>query len=380
MARSLAALSCSWTRDLGVLSERQWCRPTRAAVAVSGVAPGSACGGGPREPWRAPHGSLLYLSRDDLMSLEIDMLEVVDAIDAACAAKGRGEVVMPPKLSLHGEGDAYSQVMAATLSGDGGLGAKWVTLFPQNVSRDLPVTNGLVVLGDPTTGVPSAVMDAATITAWRTGASVGVAARYLARADVDRVGVLGCGVQARASVRALAAVCPGIRAVVCHDAVRAAGESFVTELGRELPDVEFVRVARPAEVVVGAGIIVTAITMTAGIRPPLGPGLLEPGALAVALDYDAAWSGAAMADCDRLYCDDVSTVRATMEAGVRLTQVSDEIAGDLGDLAAGLIAGRGSSEERLFCLNLGMAVEDVVTGSLALRRARELGVGRELPL
>ena len=67
--------------------------------------------------------SLLYLSRDDLASLGVTMLELVDAVDAGCAAKGRGEVVMPPKLSLHGEGDAYSQVMAARLPGEGGLGA-----------------------------------------------------------------------------------------------------------------------------------------------------------------------------------------------------------------------------------------------------------------
>ena len=163
-------------------------------------------------------GSLLYLSRDDLGALGVTMLEVVDALEAGCAAKGRGEVVMPPKLSLHGEGDDYAQVMAATLAGGRGLGAKWVTLFPQNAARGLPVTNGLVVLSDPETGLPAAVMDAATITAWRTGASAGLAARYLARADVTRAGVVGCGVQARAAVRALAAVLPGLREVACHDA------------------------------------------------------------------------------------------------------------------------------------------------------------------
>ena len=103
---------------------------------MSGAADaGCACGGGPREPYRPPGGTLLYLSRDDLESLGVTMLEVVEAVDRGCAAKGRGEVVMPPKLSLHGEGDAYSQVMAATLPGDGGLGAKWVTLYPQNAAR-----------------------------------------------------------------------------------------------------------------------------------------------------------------------------------------------------------------------------------------------------
>jgi alanine dehydrogenase len=341
---------------------------------------GCACGGGPREPYRPPGGTLLYLSRDDLESLGVTMLEVVEAVERGCAAKGRGEVVMPPKLSLHGEGDAYSQVMAATLPGDGGLGAKWVTLYPQNAARGLPITNGLVVLSDPGTGLPAAVMDAGVITAWRTGASVGVAARHLARADVACVGVLGCGVQARAAMRALAAVLPELRTVRCHDAVKAAIGAFSAELGAELHAVEFAPCAAPADVVRGAGVVVTAITMTADIRPPFGPGVLEPGALAVALDYDAAWSPAAMAECDRFFCDDTATARATQAAGVRLAAIPGEIAGDLGELAAGLQPGRETPEERLFCLNLGMALEDVVTGELALRRARELGIGRELPL
>ena len=346
---------------------------------MSGVT-GGACGGGLCEPCRPPGGTLLYLSRDDLESLGVTMLEVVDAVDSGCAAKGRGEVVMPPKLSLHGEGDAYSQIMAATLSGAGGVGAKWVTLYPQNAARGLPVTNGLVVLSDPDTGLPSAVMDAATITAWRTGASVAVAARYLARPNAMRLGVVGCGVQARAAVRALAAVLPDLCEVSCHDADAERAAAFGEDLGAELTGITFWSRASAGEVVEGAAVVVTAITMTADIRPPLERGLLEPGALAVALDYDAAWSPAAMAECDRFFCDDVATVRATQAAGARLAGIPRDIHGDLGDLAAGRVPGRTAPDERLFCLNLGMALEDVVTGALALRRARELGAGRELPL
>ncbi len=347
---------------------------------MSGGSPGGARGAAPREPDRPPGGSLLYLSRNDLESLGVTMLEVVDAVDRGCAAKGRGEVVMPPKLSLHGEGDAYSQVMAATLPGEGGLGAKWVTLFPQNAALGLPITNGLVVLSDPETGLPSAVMDAGTITAWRTGASVGVAARHLARRDATQVGVVGCGVQARAAVRALAAVLPELREVFCHDVDPDRTADFGESLSRELPGLTFAHCASAGGAVEAAAVVVTAITMTAGIRPPLGSGLLQPGALAVALDYDAAWSPAAMAECDRFYCDDTATVLATQEAGVRLRDIPGDVAGDLGELAAGLVTGRGGPDERLFCLNLGMALEDVVAGELALRRARELGVGRELPL
>lgn len=324
--------------------------------------------------------ALLYLSRADLESLGVGVSAVVEAVDAACRAKGEGRVVMPPKLSLSGEGGAFSQVMAASLPGAGALGAKWVTLFPGNAARGLPVTNGLVVLSDPATGLPEAVMDAAAVTAWRTGAGVGVAARYLARTDTEHVGVLGCGVQARAAVRALAAVLPGLRSVTCHDTVPAASAAFAAELAAEFPSLAFEVVAGPGGVARGAGVVVSAITMTAGVAPALGAGLLEPGALAVALDYDAAWTPAAMAECDRFFCDDTPAVLATKAAGARLAGIPGSIAGDLGELAAGRVAGRRDAGERLFCMNLGMAVEDVVTARLALARARELGVGRSLPL
>ena len=87
-----------------------------------------------------------------------------------------------------------------------------------------------------------------------------------------------------------------------------------------------------------------------------------------------------MAACDRFFCDDVATVRATQAAGVRLAGIPGGDRRGSGEVAAGLVPGREAPDERLFCLNLGMALEDVVTGELALRRARELGVGRELPL
>lgn len=328
---------------------------------------------------RGTSGSLLYLTRADLESLGITMAEVVDAVDAGCRAKGGGDVVMPPKHSLHGAEGAFSQVMAASL-GSAGLGVKWVSLVPANRERGLPLIHGVVLVVDPATGVPAAVMDAAPVTAWRTGASVAVAARYLARADVACAGLLGCGVQARSSVRALAAELPGLRLVRCHDVVPEAARALADELSGELPGVEFETCAAAADVARGAGVVVTAITMSDDVRPPLGTGLLEPGALAVALDYDAAWSAAAMAECERFYCDDTAQVLATKAAGARLVGIPGDIAGDLGELAAGRVPGRQSPGERLFCLNLGMAVEDIVTAGLVLERARERGVGTELPL
>ncbi len=324
--------------------------------------------------------SLLYLTRSEIEGLGLSPAEVVDALDAGLREKGRGEVVMPPKTTLLGPERAFCQVLAAWLPRSGGLGVKWVTIFPANVTAGLPAVGGLVVLSDAHTGTPLAILDGGVITAWRTGASAALAARYLARPDTRCVGLLGCGVQGRASVDALAAELRGLRTVRCHDAVPAAAAAFAVEAEARLPGVEVVVCAEPEEVTRGAGVVVTAITMAEGVAPPLGPGRLEPGALAVSIDYDAAWSPAAMAECGRFFCDDTAQVLATRAHGPRLQEIPERIAGDLGELAAGLVEGRRDASERLFCMNLGLAVEDVVTARLVLERARAAGVGTVLPV
>jgi len=323
---------------------------------------------------------LLYLTRAEIESLGIGAAEVIDALDAGLREKGRGAVVMPPKTSLHGPDRAFCQVLSAWLPDSDALGVKWVTIFPANAAKGLPAVGGLVVLSDASTGRPQAILDGGVVTAWRTGASAALAARYLARPDVDCVGLLGCGVQGKASVDALAAELPGLRSVRCHDAVPAAAAAFVAEAAAQLPGVEVVVCEEPGAVARGAGVVVTAITMSEDVAPPLEAGRLEAGALAVALDYDAAWSAAAMAECERFYCDDTEQVLATRAHGPRLQDIPETIAGDLGELAAGLVEGRRDPGERLFCLNLGLAVEDVVTARLVLERARERGAGTPLPI
>jgi ornithine cyclodeaminase/alanine dehydrogenase-like protein (mu-crystallin family) len=322
---------------------------------------------------------LIYLGRDDVAALGVGMADVMAAVDDALREKGAGRAVMPPKASLHGRAGAFSQVMAAALPGLGGLGVKWVSIVPENATRGIPSVSGLIVVNDVETGLPTAVMDASLVTAWRTGASVGLAARYLAGRDADCAGFVGCGVQARAAVEALAVALPGLRVVRCFDVVAEAAARFAAGVRSARPALEAVVCAAAPEVARGAGVVVSAITMTDDIVPVLDAGDLELGALGVALDYDAAWSAAAMAACDRFFCDDVAQVLATRAAGVRLQSIPGEFAGDLGELVAGRVEGRRDDAERIFCLNLGMAVEDVATARLVLARARARGVGSTLP-
>jgi len=98
-------------------------------------------------------------------------------------------------------------------------GVKWVSGFPENHKRGLPYITGLLVLNDPDTGLPVAVMDCAWITAMRTAAATAVAARRLARPESSVLGILGCGVQGKANTEALNVLFP-LKQVMAYDVRR----------------------------------------------------------------------------------------------------------------------------------------------------------------
>jgi ornithine cyclodeaminase/alanine dehydrogenase-like protein (mu-crystallin family) len=223
-------------------------------------------------------------------------------------------------------------------------------------------------------------MDCAWITAMRTGASAGVSAKYLARADSAVAAMVGCGVQARPSLAALVETLPGLTHVRCYDLLPAATGAFIAEMGAAFPALRFAPCASAAEAAREADVVVTAIPIVTAPAPELDEGDLREGALAVSLDYDSAWTSAAMRGCDRFCTDDVPQLLATREHGVYFGGIPEAIHADLGELAAGLKPGREHAGERIFSMNMGIAVDDMVTAQVLHDRARERGAGTLLPL
>ena len=123
---------------------------------------------------------ILYLSRRDVESLEISMREVLEVVDHGFLLKGLGKTEMPPKRGIHTRANAFIHAMPAYVKEEEIAGLKWVSGYPGNMDKGLPYITGLLALNDPETGIPMAVMDCAWITAARTGASVGVSAKFLA--------------------------------------------------------------------------------------------------------------------------------------------------------------------------------------------------------
>ena len=323
---------------------------------------------------------LVYLSKADIEGLGMSMREVIEALDGGFAAKGRGDTEMPPKPGIHTRPDCFIHAMPAYVREPEVAGLKWVSGYPPNTAKGLPYITGLLVLNDPETGVPLAVMDCAWITAMRTGASAGISARYLGRRDSGVAGFVGCGVQARTSLIALVEELPALAQVRCYDLLPAATRAFIAEMAARFPDLRFTSCRSAVDAAGLADVVVTAIPIVVDPAPELDAGVLPAGALAVSLDYDSAWTSAAMHECDKFCADDVPQLLATKDQGVYFQGIPESIHADLGDLSAHTRPGRESDDERIFSMNMGIAVDDMVTARVLYERALERDAGARLPL
>ena len=207
-----------------------------------------------------------------------------------------GRAELPPKIGVHPRPAAsFAHAMPALLPGDAAdgsadrLGMKWVSGNPENNAAGLLGIYGVLVLNDPVTTAPIAILDAGPITAERTAATSGVAIRAfaprVAAGGVPRAALIGAGVQGRSHVPVLGYVLPGVTLTVFdRDPVRA---KALAALARETPGIGEVLVAASArEAIEGAGVVVTVASFVAPPdRQVMTNDWLAPDALVVPVDY-----------------------------------------------------------------------------------------------
>ena len=319
---------------------------------------------------------ILYLSQADVEAAGVTMTEIIAALEAAFQEKAAGRVEVPPKPGVHpGGGDAFIHAMPAYIPAMASVGVKWVSGFPDNPQADLPYITGLLILNDPATGLPTAVMDCVWITGMRTAAASAVSAVRLARKDSRTLGVLGCGVQGETHVEALRCVLPDLAELRAYDVVAERAVSFATRMAEE-HTIAAHAVAAPRDAVVGADVIVTAGPILHVPHGTIEPGWLAAGAFATAVDFDSYWSAEALAELDLFTTDDIPQLRHFQELGY--FQAIPPIHADLAELVAGTKTGRTTSGQRTMACNLGLALDDMAVAPLVLERARQAGLGVSL--
>jgi len=320
--------------------------------------------------------SLLYLSRVDVEKTGVSMMEIIDAVESIFNEKGQGKVEMPPKPGIHPRKDAFIHAMPAYIPSVEAAGVKWVSGYPDNPTKGLPYISGLLIINDPGTGFPKAVMDCTWITAQRTGAATGVAAKLLARKDSSSVGIVACGVQGRSNLEALSCLFP-IERVRAFDLRHEIAKGFAAEMGSKLR-LRIEPVTEVAAAVRNMDIVVTSGPILKNPEPVIESGWLSEGSFASLVDFDSYWQGAALRQVNKLATDDTAQMIYYRRQGY--FQDTPEPYADLGEIVAGKKPGREGAHERTIAINLGLAIEDMAVAALVYSRALKMGIGVELAL
>lgn len=323
--------------------------------------------------------TLRYLSRADVESLALGMDRVIEAVETGFRLKGLGQTQMPPKIAIRPRGSGtFLHAMPAYVGGDLDTACvKWVGGADDNYKLGLPTISGLLVLNDPQTMVPLCVMDCGWVTAMRTGAANAVAMKYLGPTEPAEVAVLGCGVQGRSNLLAMATQFPSVQRCRIWDPNDQAADAYLREMSERVT-VYIDVVSSPEEAVRGADLIVTAGPSPKEPTPYVHLDWLKPGAMAAPVDYDGAWCPEVMQGVDRLITDDMGQMDFYRRQGYFKTTPIPYA--DLGEVVAGKKPGREHPEERTMSICMGIAVDDCVTANLVYRLALEKGVGTDLPL
>jgi alanine dehydrogenase len=282
---------------------------------------------------------------------------VFAAIDPATAIQrtrnaferyARGEWTMPAKIYL--DSPPHGDFRAMPALGAGLALLKWVTSFPGNSARGLPVVRGEVLLSSSETGEELAVIECSSVTSLRTGAAAAVSAQVLAATGASSVGIVGCGVNGAWAARCLAAA--GYGTGVCADARPEAAERLAEELGWRAGE----RADAASQDVV--------VTVTPGDQPVILAPDLRPGQHLAVLGADAHGKQEveleAVERC-RLFCDEWEQASAGGElANAVGAGVADRgTVTQLGDVLIGAATGRAGDDEITLFDSTGLAIQDL---------------------
>lgn len=293
----------------------------------------------------------------------LDMPSALEAVEEAFRQHGLGKTKMPPKVYLDlPEHSGDFRAMPAYCSGYVSL--KWVSVYPNNPKRGIPTVLATLLLCDPSTGSILAVMDAGVITAYRTGAAGGVAAKYLARRDSKTLGLIGTGVQARYQLLAIAELFD-LDEVKIYDISTGAQKRFKAEFPEY--NITFCELPEAANVDILA-------TCTPVRKPVVRAEWIKPGTHINAIGADAPGKqelDPSLLRRSKIIVDSVEQACHSGEINVPLSKgliKEKDLYSTLGQVVAGVKKGRGSEHEITLFDSTGLAIQDVAVAKLVYEK------------
>jgi alanine dehydrogenase len=306
----------------------------------------------------------------------------LEAVRGAFIAYAKGEWTMPPKVYVPAYPAGDFRAMPALGAGHALL--KWVTSFPGNPAQGLPTVTGLVLLSDATNGTLLAALDAAAVTALRTGAAAVLAAETLGRSDDDPAAVIGAGVNGEAAARTFLA---NGRRVLLYDVDERRAREVAGRIGSDVAESRADALAAGAVVTVTPGreIVFTEGSLRPGQHVSLmgadGPGKQEIAVEELARvrvfcdDWEQVGTNG-IRPRGRIYADEweqASHNGDLMHAVEARVLGRDDVA-QLGDVLIGTAEGRQTDHDITIFDSTGLAIQDLAIALAAMQRAGDLGL------
>jgi len=303
----------------------------------------------------------------ELLTLDI----CIDAVESAFRLLGEGKVARPETLGVHvADGGFHVKAGAAALDREW-FAAKINANFPRNPDRfGLPTIQGLVCLFDAENGEPLALLDSTELTALRTAAATGVAAKHLARPDSTTATVVGCGRQGKAQLRALGRVLQLGRAFAL-DADPARAEGYANDMASELA----IEVTPVEDLPFALSETDVLVTCTPSRTPFVRRKDVRPGTFIAAVGADdegkheieEALMAASVVVVDLL--PQAALIGDLHHAIARGHMRVEDVRAELGAVVAGRAPGRTSLEEITIFDSTGIALQDLVAAVAVYERA-----------
>ena len=326
---------------------------------------------------------MLVLNAADV-ARALPMREAIAAMKRAFAALSGGQAIVPRRIHLPIERHAgVSLIMPSYVAGDeataDSLAVKVVSLFDGNRRRGLPRIQAAVILLEPETGRPVALLEGATLTAIRTAAASGAATDLLARRDSRVVALFGAGVQAARHAEAMCAVREIAEVRVCGRRPERLSAFCAALTGGLGGNVRVVEAASPADALRGADIVCTATTSSEAVFAdadlPSGAHVNAVGSYqpqAREIPGETVARALVVVDSRAPAWEEAADLILPLEAG----QINRQhVHAELGELVLGQKSGRIDDAQITLFKSVGIAVQDAVAAQAAFAAAQRLNLG-----
>lgn len=318
----------------------------------------------------------------------LDMQAVINDVERVYVLNNEGDVIAPGKCVMRWGKTTEDEntlgrinAMPGYIGGEYDMaGIKWIGSGPQNYKKGLPRASVTIILNDPDTKLPICIADGTEVSTMRTGASGGVAIKYLAKSDAKVMTICGAGAQAPTQLEAALIGRPSINTLYVYDIRPENAERFAKLAMERYPGLRAFAVS-DVETAVRESDIIDCVTLAS--EPFIKGEWLKKGALVMNMaDYEV--DNECVNRASKVVVDYWENVKHRMISTVALMWKDglfkdEELYAELGEIVKGTKAPRENDEEIIYFNAVGAGIMDIAVAARCYRNALDEGKGIKLP-